>query len=126
MDRDNKFLAILATVCATLCALLIFMAFHILKTSGRSESETIYKREYIYVNASTELPMTEATIKDESVWIVKEHFGQIGIFTEDGTLLRTIEIYTKTLPETDRMLLKEGIRIVTKESLYSLIEDYSS
>ena len=126
MDRDNKFLAILATVCAALCALLIFMAFHILKTNGQPAPEKIYEREYIYVNASTDLPTTEATTKDESVWIVKEHFGQIGIFTEDGTLLRTIEIYTKTLPETDRMLLKEGIRIVTKESLNSLIEDYSS
>ena len=58
--------------------------------------------------------------------VLKSYEGKIGVFTDGEKLVKVIDVYTKTLPETDRMLLKEGIRIVTKESLYSLIEDYSS
>ena len=35
-------------------------------------------------------------------------------------------IYTKTLPQADINLLREGIRVTSRKELNALIEDYSS
>jgi diguanylate cyclase (GGDEF)-like protein len=62
---------------------------------------------------------------DETMEIAKEYENKIGIFDTSGRLLRSIDIYTKTLPKADRALLREGIELRSEAELISLIEDYS-
>ena len=59
-------------------------------------------------------------------YFIKEHGEIIGVFGGDGELLYTVEVYTKTLPATDRKLLKEGIAARNREELYEILGDYDA
>ncbi len=81
---------------------------------------------YVYVPETGKEESSETEPTSELIgWTLKEHQGQIGIFQKDGTLIRVIETYVKTLPEADRSMLEEGIYADTEQALRSLIEDYS-
>ena len=90
-------------------------------------TETVVETDYVYVYMGTS-PTTEQTDATEEAhgWIVREYEERIGVFSENGELVRVIDVYTKTLPEADRRLLREGIRVTSEKQLYSIIEDYSS
>ena len=83
--------------------------------------------EYVYVYVKEENPSgSESDFSSEqSGWILKEYNGQIGVFLPDGTMLRLIDTYVKTLPKADQIMLEEGIYAMTEQELRSLIEDYS-
>ena len=60
-----------------------------------------------------------------SVYIIKEHNGKIGIFNEDGELIDTLNVSTITLPLPERERLSNGIKLRSEKELYSLIENYT-
>ena len=91
-------------------------------TSESSDIKTQEKYVYVYVEPDED---TTSTALSEELWIVKEHENRIGIFSEDGQLLEVLEIHTNTLPKADQGLLREGITVTDRASLYALIEDYS-
>ena len=66
-----------------------------------------------------------AETDSESFW-VREHEGVIGVFSADGELEYTVEIYIKTLPKKDRELLKNGIYANDKAELLEIIGDYNA
>ena len=70
---------------------------------------------YVSVNTSE---------SDGSYW-VREHGGIIGVFTADGNLEYTVEVYVKTLPEADRRLLSDGIFARDRSELLEIIGDYN-
>lgn len=89
--------------------------------------ETVIETEHIYVFLGPEATdESQATSAADRVWIVREYGEKIGIFNEADELIDIIDVYTKTLPEADRLLLKEGIMVNSHKQLNSLIEDYSS
>lgn len=61
-------------------------------------------------------------------YVIKEHNGVIGIYTENNEGIQEwqedTEISTQYLPEEDLEQLKVGIKIVGKNNLYSFLEDY--
>lgn len=61
-------------------------------------------------------------------YIVKDHYGVIGIYTvnEKGEEIfkEDTEISTKYLPESDIELLNEGVKIIGKTKLIEFLEDY--
>ncbi len=131
MKKSRTLLTLLGTYSAVLLlAALIGITVLVSKLSKPAKiiTQTVIETDYVYVCVGTDTapPETDATTAGSRVWIVREYEERIGIFTEDGQLIRTIDVYTKTLPETDRRLLKEGIKITSEKQLNSLIEDYSS
>lgn len=131
MKKDRKLLTLIGTYSAVLLLAAIIGVTVLsskLQKPPQVITQTVVETDYVYVYMGTETPppQTDATTEVSLVWIVREYEGQIGIFTEDGRLAKTINVYTKTLPETDRRLLREGIRVTSEEQLYSIIEDYSS
>lgn len=64
----------------------------------------------------------------EEHYVIKENKGYIAIYMVDSlgkeTLKETTEIVTSYLPETDKMRLKEGIKVYGQENLNATIEDY--
>lgn len=109
---------------------LVVLSVSIIKKDTTTEIKTLIKEnvktEYVYVSDNTDTGVTDIyTEYTEEVYTVREYMGKIGIFLSDGTLVQTIEIYTKTLPIADRRLLEEGFEVVGKQRLYSIIEDYS-
>jgi len=61
-------------------------------------------------------------------YIIKDNNGYVAIYTIDSfgkeTLKETTEIVTSYLPETDKIRLKEGIKVTGQEELNACIEDY--
>ena len=131
MKKDRAILALIGTY-STILLLSAIIGVTVLSTrlkrSVNTVTETVTEKEIVYVYAENDiLPSApNPSEPDEKIWIVREYRGQIGIFSEDDALVRTINVYIKTLPETDRILLKEGIRVTSERQLYSIIEDYSS
>ena len=63
----------------------------------------------------------------EIIFILGEHNGKLAVLSPDGqTVYETFNVYISTLPEYDRNLLFEGIKIKTSEELSSLLEDFNS
>ena len=110
-----------------ICSVSILTA-SIKRNTLSTPSDTEYI--YVYVTQESEEALSEHIIKETDIedigWTVKEYCGQIGIFSADGTLLYVLDTYVKTLPEADRRLLGEGIKIESKADLLSIIEDYTS
>lgn len=61
-------------------------------------------------------------------YVIKENNGYVAIYTIDSlgkeTLKETTEIVISYLPETDKLRLKEGIKVYGQENLNATIEDY--
>ena len=92
----------------------------------QSSDQLQLQSEYIYVYVTPESTKNETFDTDTaSGWIIREHEGQIGIFTSDNVLINTLNVYIKTLPIADRDLLREGIEVTTRKELLEIIEDYS-
>ena len=69
-------------------------------------------------------PETEAGVLFDRLCI-RASDGKIGVYTEDGFLIRTIDVSIDTLPESDREALKTGITINSWRELIALIEDFA-
>lgn len=73
------------------------------------------------IEVNTEI---NSQITTKPIYTVKEYNNKIGIFKNDS-LVYTMDTYIFTLPESDKRLLAEGIRVDTIEELEILIEEYS-
>jgi hypothetical protein len=63
----------------------------------------------------------------ETIFILGENNGKLAVLSPDGeTVYETFDVYIDTLPDFDRDLLINGIKIKTADELQSLLEDYSS
>lgn len=128
--KNNRVLysvmAVYACVMLLICLLALFAAS---SRGGKTTVQTVTQteKEYIYVTVSAEVSgedrpdMTEKNTK----MTVRSYNGVIGVFDEDGRLIEVIDVYVKTLPETDRRLLEEGFTINSMKQLASIIEDYT-
>ena len=61
----------------------------------------------------------------ETLRIIREKDGKIGIFRTDGSLIRTVNVDVSSLPDYDRQLLGEGI-VASEQELTELIEGLTS
>ena len=131
MKKNDTLLKLALTYSAVLLlATIIGISVLIYKKAPRERTiiETVVQTEHIYVWVGGDMSTSDIaqTTVDEYIRILKEYEGKIGIFNEAGSLVDMIDVYVKTLPETDRRLLKEGIILFSEDELRSLIEDYSS
>lgn len=92
---------------------------------SNSPSEGSAQTEYVYVKIGDNSGVqSDSASESTDVYTAREYMGKVGIFLEDGTLFRVIDVYVKNLPEADRRLLGEGIEIVGKKQLNEIIQDY--
>ena len=90
-----------------------------------NEAGKVTEYVYVYVGGDNTQEVVIGSA-DDDVYIIRQYMERIGIFKADGTLMEVLEVYVKTLPEADKRLLGEGIEIIGKSALNSIIEDYSS
>lgn len=85
---------------------------------------------YSFIIKELEALDTSSTFAELEVskkrYLVREHEGIIGVFSLNGELEYTVEIYVKTLPEKDRQLLKSGIYAQNREELLEILGDYNA
>ena len=95
------------------------------KTTERQTQSNIQDIIYVPVYVESESDSDPIETEKAVAYTVKAHDGRIGIF-KDGSLTYIIDVYTNTLPKTDRVLLEEGIVVYSEGELYNIIEDYTS
>lgn len=61
----------------------------------------------------------------DSIYMLKEYNGIVGIFNEAGILVDTLDINVKSLPRQDQIMLGTGIWAMSRQELAALIEDYT-
>lgn len=129
MNKDRSLICLFGTYAAILLlATVICMTviFSRLKKPPLVITETVTHTDHVYVYLETdEASVSETTSNAPLSFTAREFEGVIGIFDSNEKLIQIIEVYTNTLPEADRRLLREGIKINSKRELYSLIEDYT-
>ena len=125
MNKESKYISIIA-ISFTIAFIGCLICTGVIYSKNAITIQKEYEKVYVYVDVTSHTPELNEPDSNTQIYIVKEYFGQIGIFDEYGRLLETIEIYTKTLPKADRILLREGIKLSSREALDALIEDYSS
>ena len=59
-------------------------------------------------------------------FLLKETDGRVGVYSEDGYLIRTIDVQVSTLPKEARDALKKGMVFNSWRELIALIENYES
>ena len=96
-------------------------------SSDSDVSQSMYlpvyvESEYQESNAETNL---YTDTEQEIYFTVKNYEWKIGVFNSEGKLMKTIEVYVKTLPKADRDMLEEGIEVKSGKELDNLIEDYT-
>lgn len=92
---------------------------------GNLESFTEDQKESsIETNGNaTDSPSVDADILYQRLCI-REAGGKIAVYSEDGTLIRTVDIEVKTLPKSEQEALSHGIYVNSWRELISLIQDY--
>ena len=129
MKKDGQLIALIGTYSAILLIVCILGISILSQKKNEPEAqlivETVLKTEEVYVFVDAEGDQTHSDNPGEVLFVAKEYEEKIGIFDTSGCLVQTIDIYTKTLPKTDRALLREGIELRSEDELISLIEDYS-
>ena len=105
-DKLFKFgLAAYAVFMVMVLALAVFVL--ILKTPSPQQittEESTTARKYVIINLEGNQGSQNGTDETFTTKIFREHNGRIGIFEEDGTLVEILDVYVKTLPETDRRM----------------------
>ncbi len=125
-----KILRIMAIYSLAMLAMILFsLSFSKNKSSyipSEDDNSYVPQTEYVYIKVEDNVGDNESEEMTDNIekYIMREYMGKIGVFSEDGILLYSLDIYIKTLPEADRRLLGEGIEIFGKEALNELIQDY--
>ena len=125
------YVIIMLIVCAlTVQVLKRAMPNHdIIEETTTNTDSPVTEIVYIPVFSETELESSTETVLEtqttEAEYTVKSYEGKIGIFTDNGTLVRVIDVYIKTLPNADRTLLEKGFVVTGEAELRAIIEDYT-
>ncbi len=91
-----------------------------------AEAVTIPAHKSPETQPSAEETTAEAvdTAAPAAMYILTEHDGVIGVFDAAGELIQTVNVFTLTLPESEREALKVGIPAYSHEEMRAMVEQY--
>ena len=119
-----KITAIYAILMLAILVISLWLTFHSSNTDEIVTEEKLIQTEYVYVVKDEPQESDTEASDTEKIYTVHEYMGKIGIFDENGTLIKVLEVYVKTLPEADKRILEEGFQVVGIKQLNAIIEDY--
>ncbi len=129
MKNENKAMMVVAAY----ILIMLIVSLVAISTVKKNATEDIIPEKnletdmqivYIPIYKTTEEYESDEAEPIEKTYILKEYQGKIGIYSDGGVLIDVLEVYIKLLPETDRNLLGEGIKVSGEAELHALIEDY--
>lgn len=140
MDTTKLFTilcAFLLLICLILSITSLIIIGHVLNETDAWQEraavlvDTIDRRIAQFGNGN-DLPASTETEPDVEADILynrftlKETNGKVGVYSEEGYLIRTFNIKVTTLPREARDALSKGITFNSWRELIALIEDYES
>ena len=72
------------------------------------------------------LPTSSTPTAAEPTLIVHEVNGRVGVFTQDGEMLYSVDVSALSLPPAEREALAKGIEVHGWKALLALIRDYTA
>jgi len=139
----SKIFTILCAFLLVICLVLSITALIVMRNAV-SESQTWHDRAAVLVsNLNTLLENVDES--DDSVststdsdtnepstdvdvlynrFTMRETEGKIGVYTEEGYLIRLIDVNVKTLPKEEQDRLLDGISVNSWRELIELMQDY--
>lgn len=137
MEKKSSLLLLGILSTGFICALLIALSATILYQSSQRYNSAqalldtldTYLEEKENAEENTEQPNDDAEVDADilyDVFYLREADGKIGVFTEQGYLVRMLAVDVETLPEQDRAAISAGICVTSWRELIALIEDYES
>lgn len=140
MDISKVFTAICGLMLAV-CLTLSITALTTLRTAIKESDATQRQAEALADElrecvemldrqSETDSLPTSATPESDTVkstaFVLREAGGVIGVYTDDGYLIRLTEVRVDHLPEQDRQRLHDGIRSESWKDILSLLQDYGA
>ena len=125
-NKVNSVLKLTVIYAVLMLIILVASLFFAFRSADKGEAVTVEKHvqtEYVYI-VKDELQEDATETSGVKLYTVREHMGKIGVFEEDGTLYKVIDVYVKNLPEADKRLLGEGFWVEGDKELNAVIEDY--
>lgn len=117
----------------TLWVIAIFVVmgivlFNVLPISKNEEKVEVSETNETIDNTIEIITTSSKQEEKETIYILKEYNGNIAVYVLDENgkehLRETTQIVTKYLPDLDREKLEVGIRVVGREELNKVLEDY--
>lgn len=129
MMKKNNLSIWISLYAILLSAILMFAVSLLLRALKQERMIGEVKKDsslvYVYLEKESESAFDAVYLPSPEGFWAREYREKIGIFYPDGSLYKVLDTYVKTLPESDRHLLKEGIYLENERQLSALIEDYS-
>lgn len=113
-----------------ICILLIIAAAAAAMMLANLQGAAVARKNavpYHTGNDFSERSELSGTQKDAQIYRIGDYQGRVAVFLEGEQIPQTVyDIFVKTLPETDRLQMAEGILIAGEQELRRRIEDYIS
>ena len=93
----------------------------------QSVNEQVDRIELSIIANKEEAPTNDESVETDILYerfLIREVNEKIGVYTEEGYLIRTLPVNVQTLPESDRIALQTGIEVNSWRELIALIQDY--
>lgn len=138
----SKIFTVLCAFLLVICLVLSITALVVMRNAV-SESETWQEKAAVLVgnldslisdtteadgsvSTSTDTedePSTEADVLYNR-FCLRETEGKIGVYTEDGYLIRLMDVSVRTLPQSEQSALADGISVNSWRELIERMQDY--
>ena len=115
---DKKQFVLSMAVIMAICVILFLTIFLMLNNRITKLHETKPNEQQPVFN---ETASDETEADDE--YVIKEFDGKIGVF-KNGDFQYMIDVYVFTLPEYDKKLLSQGIKVSSEQELNDVLSSY--
>lgn len=115
---DKKQFVLSMAVIMAICVILFLTIFLMLNNRITKLHETKQNEQQPVFN---ETASDETEADDE--YVIKEFDGKIGVF-KNGDFQYMIDVYVFTLPEYDKKLLSQGIKVSSEQELNDVLSSY--
>jgi len=94
---------------------------------SNEKNQAVYHGGISYNHEKDESNKSAATniVNKGEKYLVREHHGKIGVFSNDGTLIKILPVAVVIMPFEEREKLKSGFFVESDEMLLKIIEDYT-
>ena len=134
----SRIVSAACVVLLTLCFLLSICTVTVLRKAVIQSTDACFEMQS-YIENLDAAPKAESlpvqdTEADSSVpvdvladrFCIRESNGRVAIYTDDGYLIRLLEISVETLPAADRLALQQGIYRSSWKEVLDLMEDFGT
>ena len=131
----SRIVSVACVFLLTLCFLLSIYAVTVLRNTVIQGIDTCHEMQSYLDNLETVSATVDPPVQDPEAdssvpvdiladrFCIRETNGRVAIYTDDGYLIRLLDLSVEMLPAADRLALQQGIYRSSWKEVLNLIED---